>query len=183
MAQPPEGFLKAIAVIDTFSEWTGKAVAWTMVPLFLGLTYEVISRYLFNAPTDWAFDVTYMLYGSQFMLGAAYTLMKGGHIRTDMFYEKFSPRKKGMVDAIGYLVFFFPAVLFLLVAGGDAAYRSWLMLEKSEISPWRPPIYPFKAMIPLAAVLLLIQGASEFLKSIYAARTGTLYAETKAIEI
>lgn len=183
MAQPPEAFLKTIKTIDAFSERSGKLFAWMMVPLFLGLTYEVVARYLFNAPTEWAFDVTYMLYGTHFMLGAAYTLLKGGHIRTDFFYEKFSARKKGLVDAIGYLVFFFPAVLFLLIAGGDAALVSWRMLEKSEISPWRPPIYPFKTVIPLAALLLLVQGVSEFLKSVYAAMTGTLYAETKAIEI
>jgi len=183
MAQPSQGFLKAIRLIDAFGERTGQLVAWAVVPLVLGLTYEVVSRYVFEAPTDWAFDVTYMLYGTHFMLGATYTLMKGGHIRTDMFYEKFSPQKKGMVDAIGYVVFFFPSILFLLWAGGDAAYRSWLMLEKSEISPWRPPIYPFKAMIPLAALLLLIQGVAELLKSVYAVRTGTLYAKTEAIEI
>lgn len=183
MAKPPEAFLKTIKTIDAFSEWSGKLFAWMMVPLFLGLTYEVVARYVFNAPTQWAFDVTYMLYGSHFMLGAAFTLMKGGHIRTDIFYEKFSPKAKGVVDAIGYLVFFFPAVLFLLIAGGDAAFRSWRMLEKSEISPWRPPIYPFKTVIPIAALLLLVQGVAEFLKSVYAVRTGNLYAETKAIEI
>jgi TRAP-type mannitol/chloroaromatic compound transport system permease small subunit len=183
MAQPPPAMLKTIKVIDAFSERSGKLFAWMMVPLFLGLTYEVVARYVFNSPTEWAFDVTYMLYGSHFMLGAGYTLLKGGHIRTDMFYEKFSPRAKGLVDAIGYLVFFLPAVLFLLIAGWDTALRSWQILEKSEISPWRPPIYPFKTVVPLTALLLLVQGVAEFLKSLYAVKTGTLYAETKAIEI
>ncbi len=181
MTRPPRALLTAIQAIDGISTWCGKAVAWAIVPLVVGLTYEVIARYGFNAPTEWAFDVTYMLYGSHFMLGAAYTLLRGGHIRTDMFYEKYSPRTKGLVDAIGYLVFFFPAVVFLLVAGGDAALVSWRMLEKSEISPWRPPIYPFKAVVPAAAILLLVQGVSEFLKSTYAVMTDELYGEREEI--
>lgn len=183
MSRPPEALMKTIERIDTFTSWCGTVVAWAIVPLFLGLTYEVIVRYGFDAPTEWAFDVTYMLYGSHFMLGAAYTLLMGGHIRTDMFYERYSPRTKGLVDAAGYLLFFFPAVLFLLVAGGDAALVSWRMLEKSEISPWRPPIYPFKAVVPLAALLLLVQGVSEFLKSVYAVMTEHAYADREAILI
>lgn len=183
MSRPPTPLMKIIERIDTFTSWCGTVVAWAIVPLFLGLTYEVIVRYGFDAPTEWAFDVTYMLYGSHFMLGAAYTLLMGGHIRTDMFYERYSPRTKGLVDAAGYLLFFFPAVLFLLVAGGDAALVSWRMLEKSEISPWRPPIYPFKAVVPLAALLLLVQGVSEFLKSVYAVMTEHAYADREAILI
>ncbi len=183
MTGPSERLVTTIRAIDTVSDWCGKGVAWTIVPLFLGLTFEVVSRYGFDAPTEWAYDVTYMLYGTHFMLGAAYTLLMGGHIRTDMFYDKYSPRTKGLVDAVGYLIFFFPAVVFLLVAGGDAALVSWRMLEKSEISAWRPPIYPFKAMVPLAALLLLVQGVSEFLKSVYAVKANRLYAHREEILI
>jgi TRAP-type mannitol/chloroaromatic compound transport system permease small subunit len=181
MAQPPESFLRVVRVIDTISEWCGRAVAWMIVPLVAGLTFEVISRYGFDRPTEWAFDVTYMLYGSHFMLGAAYTLLRGAHIRTDMFYEKFSTRRKGLVDAIGYLVFFFPSMIFLLVAGWDAAVVSWQMGERSEISPWRPIIYPFKAVVPATALLLFLQGISEFLKSVYMAKTGTTYDHKETI--
>lgn len=183
MRRPPDGLVRTIQRIDRVSERCGQVIAWAIVPLFVGLTYEVVARYVFDAPTEWAFDITYMLYGTHFMLGAAYTLLMGGHIRTDMFYEKYSPRTKGLVDAIGYLVFFFPAVLFLLVAGGDAALVSFRMLEKSEISAWRPPIYPFKAMVPLAALLLLVQGVSEFLKSLYAVMAEREYAHREEILI
>lgn len=174
-------FRKVVAVIDTWSEWSGRLFAWMIVPLVLGLTWEVISRYGLDAPTEWAFDVTYMLYGSHFMLGAAYTLLKGAHIRTDMLYEKYSTRTKGLVDSIGYLVFFFPAMIFLFIAGGDAAWHSWQMLERSDISPWRPIIYPFKAVVPVSALLLLIQGVSELAKSIYMARTGVAYDRKETI--
>lgn len=172
MEQPFSKSLRAARLIDTVSIWSGKAAAWLILPLVFGLTYEVISRYVFKAPTIWAYDLAYMLYGSFFMLGAAFTLYKKGHIRTDIFYEKWSPKKQGWIDALLYLFFFFPGMIFFLIAGLDEAIHSWSLLEKSEAGAWRPPVYPFKTVIPLTALLLLIQGVSEFLKSVYAAVRG-----------
>ena len=170
---PPKTLLFIIRLIDfTVGEWSGKLFAWLIVPMIGGITYEVFARYLFNAPTILAYDITYMLYGSHFMLGAAYTLYKRGHIRTDFFYSNWSPRVQGRVDAISYLLFFFPGMLFFLLAGWDEALYSWSILEKSDASPWRPPLYPFKSVIPFTAFLLLLQGVSEFLKSAYAALRG-----------
>ena len=77
--------------------------------MVLSLVYEVVARYFFNAPTIWAYDMTFMLYGSFFMLGAAYTLQRSGHIRTDVFYARWSPRTQARVDLACYLVLFFPA--------------------------------------------------------------------------
>lgn len=172
MNQPPPALLKTLKVIDAISEWSGKLFSWLIIPMVAGVTYEVFARYAFNAPTKWAYDITYMLYGSLFMLGAAYTLRKGGHIRTDFFYEKWSPRRQGLVDAASYLFFFFPGMIFFLLAGWDAALYSWSIREVSEATPWRPPIYPFKAVIPVSAFLLLLQGVSEFVKSLYGALRG-----------
>ena len=175
MGEPFDRLRGTIKVIDSISEWSGKICGWMIIPLVVGLTYEVIARYGFNAPTEWAYDVSYMLYGSLFMLGAAYTLQKGGHIRTDFFYDGFSPRTKGLIDSIGYLIFFFPGIILFLWAGWDEAHHSWQIREVSEATPWRPWIYPFKTVIPVSALLLLIQGASELLKSLYAASKGKRY--------
>lgn len=169
---PLSKLLEISSFIDHISIWSGKATAWLIFPLIFGLTYEVISRYIFHAPTIWAYDLAYMLYGSMFMLGAAFTLYKKGHIRTDIFYDKWSSRKQGRVDAFLYLFFFFPGMIFFLIAGLDEAIHSWSLWEKSEYGAWRPPIFPFKTVIPLTAFLLLVQGVSEFLKSIYAAVRG-----------
>ncbi|MGH7320441.1 MAG: TRAP transporter small permease subunit [Candidatus Rokuibacteriota bacterium] len=158
--------------IDTLSEWSGRVFAWLILPLVIGVTYEVIVRYAFNAPTVWAYDLSYMLYGSHFMLGAGYTLLKGGHIRTDIFYDKWTPRRRGWIDAACYLLLFFPGMLFYFLASWDSAWHSVQIGELSEQSPWRPPIYPFKLVVPVSAVLLMIQGVSEFLKSLHAARYG-----------
>jgi TRAP-type mannitol/chloroaromatic compound transport system permease small subunit len=179
----PPALMSAIRVIDTISDWSGRVVCWLIIPLVGSLTYEVIARYVFNAPTEWAYDISYMLYGTFFMLGAAYALLRGGHIRTDMLYEKWPPRRQGMVDAVCYLFLFFPAMLFFLWMGGQEAWHAWEIGERSDQSPWRPILYPFKAVIPLTALTLLAQGLSEFLKSLYAVRTGRLYAKREMIEL
>jgi TRAP-type mannitol/chloroaromatic compound transport system permease small subunit len=149
----------------------------------LAVTYEVVARHFFRAPTMWAYDVTYMLYGTHFMLGTAYTLMRVGHVRTDMLYQHWSVRRQNLIDAIGYLFFFFPAMALLLYFGWQEAAHAWAIGEVSDASPWRPIIYPFKAVIPLTALLLLIQGVAEFLKSLYSIRTGHLWAKREVIEI
>lgn len=166
------GYTKLITVIDGFSEWTGRLVAFLILPMVAGLTYEVIARYALDAPTDWAYDSTYMLYGTHFMLGAGYTLLKGGHIRTDFFYQHWSPRRQGIVDSVSYFVFFFPGMIFFFWMGWQEAYHSWQIGERAETTAWQPILYPFKTVIPVTAVLLLIQGVSELLKSLHAARTG-----------
>ncbi len=183
MTQPPAAFLRVIKVIDTFTNWCGWIVCWMILPMVLGLTYEVVARYVFHAPTIWAYDMTYMLYGSLFMLGAAYALLKGGHIRTDMLYEKYSDRKKGYVDALAYLLFFFPGMLLVFFSSIDEAYHAWSIMERSEQTAWRPILAPFKTVVPLTALLLLIQGISEFLKAVWAAKTGTMLEKKEAIEV
>ena len=157
---------------DRFSEWTGVLVAWLMVPLIAAVVYEVVARYVFGAPTIWSFDVTYMLYGAMFMLGAAYALRIGAHIRTDFFWERWSLRTRGIIDAVAYIVFFFPGIALFLWVGWDEAWYAYEIGEMSEQTPWRPLLWPLKACVPLAAALLLVQGISELTKSLYAAFTG-----------
>ena len=108
--------------------------------------------------------------------------MRIGHVRTDMLYQNWSIRRQNWIDAIGYLFFFFPAMIFLFYFGWQEASHAWSIGETSDASPWRPIVYPFKTVIPLTA-LLLIQGVAEFLKSIYAIRTGRLWAKREVIEI
>jgi TRAP-type mannitol/chloroaromatic compound transport system permease small subunit len=171
--EPVGHFLtRAIRAIDRFSEWTGVAVAWLMVPLIAAVVYEVVARYAFAAPTLWSFDVTYMLYGAMFMLGAAYALRIGAHIRTDFFWERWSLRTRGIIDAIAYAGFFFPGIALFLWVGWDEAWYAYEIGELSEQTPWRPLLWPLKACVPLAAALLLLQGVSELTKSLYAAFTG-----------
>ena len=183
MAEPSPRIVKAVRIIDKFTDSTGTWIAWLNVPLVLAVAYEVIARYAFNAPTLWSFDVTYMLYGTIFMLGCAYTLHKGAHIRTDFFYEKWSDRTRGVVDSISYIVFFFPSIIMLFAASYSEAWYAYTINETSEQTPWRPILWPFKAVVPLTCAMLLLQGVSELIKSFYAARTGIVLEHKEKIEI
>ena len=167
---------RGVRVIDRFAELSGVAIAWLMVPLMGAVVYEVIARYAFAAPTLWAFDVTYMLYGAMFMLGAAYALRVGAHIRTDFFWERWSARTRGVIDTVAYVVFFFPGIALFLWVGWEEAWYAYGIGETSEQTAWRPLLWPLKACVPLAAVLLLVQGISELVKSAYAALTGRAFA-------
>jgi TRAP-type mannitol/chloroaromatic compound transport system permease small subunit len=169
---PLRGLAAFVRALDRLADRCGRLFCWLIVPLVVAITYEVIVRYAFRAPTIWSYDVSYMLYGTHFMLGAAYTLYRGGHIRTDIFYQKWRPRTRGLMDAALYLLLFFPGMILFLWMGLQEALHSWDIREVSDASPWRPAIYPFKMVIPLTALLLIVQGVSEFLKSAHAALTG-----------
>src|SRR5688572_25099605 len=165
----------AVRAVDRFAELGGVAIAWLMAPLIAAVVYEVVARYAFAAPTIWSFDVTYMLYGAMFMLGAAYALRIGAHIRTDFFWERWSPRTRGVIDAVAYVVFFFPGIALFFWVGWDEAWYAYEIGEMSEQTPWRPLLWPLKACVPLAAALLLLQGLSELAKSLHAAITGRAF--------
>jgi len=175
--------IRAVRAIDKFTDTTGTWVAWLNLPLVLAVSYEVIARYAFAAPTIWSYDVTYMLYGTIFMLGAAYALHKGAHIRTDFFFEKWSVRTQGVIDSVAYLLFFFPALAMFLVVGWEEGWYAFEIGETSEQTPWRPILWPFKMVIPLTCLLLMIQGISETIKSVYAARTGIQLEHKEKVEI
>jgi TRAP-type mannitol/chloroaromatic compound transport system permease small subunit len=177
------GFRTTVETIDRIADWSGRVTAWLIIPMTVAVTWEVVARHFFSAPTIWAFDVTYMLYGTHFMLGTAYTLMRIGHVRTDMLYQNWSIRRQNWIDSIGYIFFFFPAMAFLLYYGFQESSHSWSIGETSDASPWRPIVYPFKTGIPVTALLLIIQGFGEVLKSVYAIRTGRLWVKREMMEI
>lgn len=172
METPGKTLENAVRTLDSVSVWTGRIVGWLVIPLMGVLVYEVVARKFFFRPTAWASDTSYMLDGALFMLGAAYTLCRQRHIRTDFFYRLWAPRVQGAVDAGLYLLFFFPGVGLFLWAGWDFAYASWAQGERAVTSAWRAPIYLLKMAIPVAAALLFVQGISEFLKSLHAALRG-----------
>lgn len=169
--------------IDRFTDATGTLVAWLNVPLMLVVAYEVGMRYLFDAPSIWAFEIIYMLYGTIFMLGAAYALHKGAHIRTDFFFERWSTRTKGIIDSVAYIAFFFPSIFAFLLLSAQEAWYSFEIAERSEQTPWRPVLWPYKTVVPLTCLLLLVQGVSETIKSVYAARTGLELEHKEKVEV
>lgn len=158
--------------IDKLSEYAAKVFAWLILPMVFALFYEVVARYVFNRPTIWSYDLTYMLYGALFIMASAYALSLNRHVRIDVFYRLFPPRWKGIVDAVLYIVLFFPVVGILLVKGVDYAALSWAQGEVSSAGAWRPPIYPLKTVFPVAMFILLLQGLVQFLRSLRLATGG-----------
>ena len=157
--------------IDTASRIAGRIICWLLVPLMGAMVYEVVARKLFIAPTDWAYDISRMLCGAMFMLGAGYALSKGVHIRADFLYRNWPVRQQGMVDAALYILLYFPAILFFGWVSYDYAAVAWERGERSMDTAWMAPLAPVRTAMPVGAALLLVQGVSELLKSLYAART------------
>ncbi len=161
-----------ITAIDGLTKWVAYAVCWVMIPLMLAMVYEVVVRKVFTAPTIWAYDVSRMLYGAHFMLGAAYALSRGLHIRSDFIYRNWSVETQAKVDLIAYFVFFFPSMLLFLWVSFDYAYLSVIRGERSTETALMPILGPIKSCIPITAGLLVLQGISEVLKCVYALRKG-----------
>ena len=168
----PLWMAKTITYIDQFSLWIGRIVCWLTLPLFGAMVYEVIARYAFIAPTMWAYDISRMLAGALFMLGAGYTLSKGVHIRADFIYRNWSEKTQGSVDLFLYFFFYFPGLAIFLWMATDFAYLSWFRGERGMDTAWMPMMGPIKTCLPFGVLLLLVQGVSEILKSYYAATKG-----------
>lgn len=160
-------------VIDSFNTWVGKASAWLFIPLTYSLVHEVVATKVFAKPTVWAFDAGYMLYGTIFMMGAAYTLAINGHVRGDIFYRLWPPRVQATVDLTLYILVFFPAFIALLIAGWSYAYYSFSIGERSLQSPFGPIIWPLKMTIPATALLMLLQGVSQVIKCVRCLQRGS----------
>jgi len=161
-----------IAIVDGITAWFGKAFAWCILIMTFGVGYEVFVRYVLGSPTSWAFDLSYIMYGTLFMMAGAYTLSRDGHVRGDFVYRLWQPRTQAKVEFVLYFLFFFPGVLALIIAGWKYAGRSWRYLEVSVMSPANVPIFQFKTIIVAAGVLLLIQGMAQVCRCVLCIRTG-----------
>jgi TRAP-type mannitol/chloroaromatic compound transport system permease small subunit len=160
-----------IRFADNLSAWFGKSFAWLIVMMAVGTGYEVFVRYVLNSPTAWALDVSAIMYGTLFMMGGAYTLSRGGHVRGDFLYRLWQPRTQARVDLVLYIFFFFPGVIALVLSGWKYASRSWGYSEVSINSPAGIPIFQFKTVMVAAGLLLFIQGIAQIMRCIHAIRT------------
>ncbi len=168
--------------IDQLSKTVGHAFAWCLMILTLGTTYEVIVRYVFNAPTSWAFDFSYLLYGAMFFMAGAYTLSRDGHVRADMFYRLWKPKTQASVELVLYILFFFPGVLALVISGWAYGTESLRIRESSVNSPAGVPIWPLKMLIPMGAALLTLQGIAEVLRCVICIRANEWPARLHDVE-
>jgi TRAP-type mannitol/chloroaromatic compound transport system permease small subunit len=168
--------------VDNVSTWCGKAFAWLIIALTGVICVEVFKRYVLNNPTAWIYDIDNMLYGSLFMMCGAYTLAQDAHVRGDFLYGNMKPRMQASLDLVLYIVFFLPGICALIYAGWDYFHQSYMIREHSGVSAEGPPIYQFKAIIPLAGIMVLLQGIAEIVRSAVCLKTGEWPARLKDAE-
>ncbi len=175
-----------IFLVDSFTAWVGKAFAWCILLLAIGVAYEVFVRYVLRDPTSWAFDLSYLMYGSLFMMGGAYTLARDSHVRGDVIYRLWKPKTQARVEIVVYFFFFFPGILALIFAGADYALESWSYNygrgEVSINSPAGVPISQFKTVLPVAGALLFLQGMAQVCRCIVCLKTGDWPAHLEDVE-
>ena len=175
----PSWMAKSIINIDKFSKRVGSVVCWILIPLIFAMTYEVLARKLFLAPTIWAYDISRFLYGALFMLGAGYALSRGVHIRADFLYRNFKIKNQGLIDFWLYLLFYFPGLIVFFYMTFGFVVESIQRGERGMDTTWMPYMWPIKTCLLIGIIFLLIQGFSELLKSYWAAKKGEWPGEDK----
>jgi TRAP-type mannitol/chloroaromatic compound transport system permease small subunit len=173
---------KFLLTIDRFSMAVGHAFAWCILILTLGTSYEVFMRYLLNDPTSWAFDMSYILYGGLFIMSGAYALSRNAHVRGDILFRLLRPRWQAGIELVLYFIFFYPGVTALIIAGYGYAHDSFGYKEVSVNSPVGVPIWQLKALIPLAGIMLFIQGIAQVIRCILCLRDGFWPAQLHDVE-
>ena len=172
-----------VATIDVVNLWVGRFTCLLLLPVMAAMVFEVVSREAFRifavldmddtarelglGPTLWAYETTRMFAGAMFMLGAGYALMRGVHIRADFLYRNWKPETQARVDAVLYLLFYFPAILFFLWISTEYTWKAWVTWERAMDTTMMAPLAPARSAMPLGALFLLLQGVSELLKSFH----------------
>jgi TRAP-type mannitol/chloroaromatic compound transport system permease small subunit len=160
-----------IRIIERITRSVGIMASFAIVPLVLATCYEVLARYAFGAPTIWAYEIGYTLTGSHFLLGMAFTLAVGAHIRIDIFSGKFSPRTRALIDLCAYAVML-PLLIWLSYALFQHLATGYLRSERSGQSAMNLPVWPFRIVFLVAFTLLALQVLAEVVKTVRALRTG-----------
>jgi TRAP-type mannitol/chloroaromatic compound transport system permease small subunit len=155
-----------LRLIERISGASGQITAWLVAPLILATVYDVAARYLFNAPTQWAYEVGYMVMGAHALLGMAFTLREGAHIRIDAFTQRFSQTTKAVIDLVGYGVFLLPCLVWITWSLWHYWVHALQSHELSGQSAWNPIIWPFKLVFCIAFLLLALQVIGEIIKAI-----------------
>jgi TRAP-type mannitol/chloroaromatic compound transport system permease small subunit len=162
---------RLLAAVDALSLRSGQAVAFLLLPICGAMVFEVIARYMFNAPTIWSTEIVVMLAGALYILGGAYTQYLRGHISVDTLYDYLSPRWQAAVRVFVHSPLFFLYIGILLWEGSGFAWESMIENERSG-SLWNPIIWPYKFVVPLGALLIFLQGLAQLIRDVRALVTG-----------
>jgi TRAP-type mannitol/chloroaromatic compound transport system permease small subunit len=162
--QGQAGLIRLARLLDAISGTSGAIAAWLVVPLIVASCYEVFSRYVLGAPTLWAFEVGYMVMGTHFLIGFAYTLREGAHVRVDLLFARFTPKVQALIDTLTYVVLLLPLAGWLAIALGEKVVRAYESHERSGMSAFNPVIWPFRLVMCTAFALLALQALAELIR-------------------
>jgi len=177
--------------IDRLSAWVGKSFAWCILILTGATSYEVFVRYVLRSPTAWAFDVSYIMYGTLFMMAGGYCLSRNGHVRGDFVYRLWPPRIQAAIELTLYFLFFFPGIAALIYGGWSYAAESisympfgpdGLRGEISINSPIGVPVFPLKILLVVASSVLFLQGIAEAIRCVQCIKSGQWPARVHDVE-
>lgn len=159
-----------VSKVDVISEWSGRILVSLILAMVGILMCEVVLRYVFGSPTMWAHETATMIYGSYTILGGAYVLLYNEHVRVDILYSRFSKRTKAILDACTFPL----ALLFCGVLLWKSTIFGWesLSILEHSVTAWSPPIYPWKMTVPIAFLLVVLQGTSNFIRNLALAFSG-----------
>ena len=163
---------KLLKIIDTLSHWTGSLSRWLCLALILVATFDVVMRYVFNAPTVWAYEVCIMVGAAMYALGWAYDHLYKSHVRVDIFYSQLSTKGKAVLDIICSLLFFFPLMFLMSKTAISWTLRAIKLNEKMAESFWYPPATPLRTVVAFGILLFLIQGVAQFIRDVYTVARG-----------
>jgi TRAP-type mannitol/chloroaromatic compound transport system permease small subunit len=164
---------RVLHAVDSISDWSGKIVSFAIYLGILMLVFEVIARYFFNSPTVWVHGYSQRLFGSYFILVGAYTLLKDGHVRVDIIYQRFPIRVRALLDILIYSLLAI-WVFVLIKEGGTFFYNSWMMREVDEMA-LAHPVYPVKLLLVVGVLLIFLQGLSRLTTSCITLVKGVKY--------
>jgi len=151
-------------ILDLVSGTSGAVAAWLVVPLIAASCYEVFSRYVLNEPTLWAFEVGYLVMGTHFLIGLAYTLREGEHVRVDLFYARMSRRTQALIDTFTYVALLLPLTGWLSFGFFEKVLKAYASQERSGMSAFNPVIWPFRLVMCTAFVLLFLQSVAQIIR-------------------
>ncbi|KPQ30952.1 MULTISPECIES: TRAP transporter small permease subunit [unclassified Halomonas] len=156
-----------IGALDRASEWFGRTLAWLIIIMMLIQFAIVLLRYAFSVNSIFMQELVMYMHASVFMLAAAYTFRHDGHVRVDIFYRGMSPRRQALINIAGIITLLMPVMIFVIASSLGYVANSWRIMETSSDHGGIPAVFVLKTLIPLFALLMIVQGAIEIVRNGY----------------
>ena len=161
---------RLLGCADAIAEWSGKIVSFAILVLIAAILIVVTSRKM-GSPLIWPFELALFTYAGYGVLLGAYTMRHNAHVRMDLLYARLSPKAQAIIDLITSPLFFFVFITLLRLGLGEVGHS--LHYHERSDSLWAPLLFPIKLTIPVAAFLMLIVGAANFIRNLrYVFRLG-----------